>query len=541
MRVMSAILGLIVCAAGAAWAAEPVLPTLPACVSEVASPVQLQVAAQSANLTVARPAGAADACRISYSLTRTAKQASMELSLPRLDSPAERLRFWIAGDRSQHTLDVSVYHEPSQSWIALTSFPIDFESRRHIEVAAGSPWHALYPTFTKVRFTFARASDDQRVDGAATLSGVEVVRSELLRSPLPQAVKLPVIFDTWGGPSEAEIKSAAAAGVNLHLAPIGFPHGPSAQERVSYAVKCIPWMKASGMMVGIAFYAQPPEEWIKAHTELLCQKESGVAYTRAGGTFLSPWNPKARELWVAHIVDSLTELKKAGVLNQIDVVQLCPGEEGEVSFEWSHVWAHDSFAQAAYRDYLKSFYHQDIQSLNSDWSSSYSKFEDIVPPSEYGTDRAHWVFSEFYRYSMLRECIMMADAVQTVFTPPYFSWMTHTIGNPQQRFYSARYPLFYIEQLRRLNLLHIARYAALDWQSPEDVVQARSFGACVIGEADVTPTLDRMIWTFGQARKFHFDGLFVGVAEPLSSAGALTPLGLEVQKQIPQYREFLGR
>jgi hypothetical protein len=219
------------------------------------------------------------------------------------------------------------------------------------------------------------------------------------------------------------------------------------------------------------------------------------------------------------------------------VVQLCPGEECELCFHWNGVWAFDDYAIKAYREYLRNFYQNDLKQLNTDWYSDFKDFEEILPPRDYYPDRAHWVFTDFYRLSMLNYCVYLADSVKSVFTPKYWLWMTHTLPNYPNRFYSARYALFYAENLRRLGYIDYAQIAALDWQSVEDVRYLQSLaGLKVIGEVDVQPTEERLKWTFEQCRKFRTDGVFIGVIENLSSEGKLTALGESGRQLIMDFR-----
>jgi hypothetical protein len=96
--------------------------------------------------------------------------------------------------------------------------------------------------------------------------------------------------------------------------------------------------------------------------------------------------------------------------------------------------------------------------------------------------------------------------------------------------------LFYAENLRRLGCLDYAQTAALDWQTREDIEHLEALGLRVVGEVDVRPTPDRLQWTSGQGRKFGMDGVYVGVLEPLSSAGTPTDFGTLCADLIKGYR-----
>ncbi|MBM82612.1 MAG: hypothetical protein CMJ78_18775 [Planctomycetaceae bacterium] len=151
------------------------------------------------------------------------------------------------------------------------------------------------------------------------------------------------------------------------------------------------------------------------------------------------------------------------MLRHVELIELCPGEESEVSFNWDHVWAFDPHAIRAYRDYLRRLYRNRIDDLNADWASSHISFDEIVPPAEYYPDREHWVFADFYRLSMLRHCVFLADAVLEVHKPDYWLWMTHSVASYPQRHNAARYPIFYAENLRRLGLIDYAQTVPM-WQ-----------------------------------------------------------------------------
>ncbi len=126
---------------------------------------------------------------------------------------------------------------------------------------------------------------------------------------------------------------------------------------------------------------------------------------------------------------------------------------------------------------------------------------------------------------MLRKCVAMADTVLRYFRPRHWMWMLHTREGYAKRFYSARYPIFYARALRQLGCLDIAHLAGLDWQDIQDVQKVKSFGVRTVCEIDVQPTADRLKWTFSQADKFDFDGVFIGVAEPLSKGDRPSALG----------------
>jgi len=137
---------------------------------------------------------------------------------------------------------------------------------------------------------------------------------------------------------------------------------------------------------------------------------------------------------------------------------------------------------------------------------------------------------------MLRYCARLAASVRAEYEPPEWLWMTHTIGSYPQRFFSARYPLFYALHLKQAGCLTMAQIAALDWQSREDVQFLREQGIPVIGEIDVVPSPDSLRRLFDQCRKFGTDGAYIGILEQHSERGELTPIGRLCQELIRAYR-----
>jgi len=450
------------------------------------------------------------------------------------DHPAaERLRFWIKGDGSNSDLLVLCYYAPKEKWISLASVKLDFQGWRHLEIPAGNPIHRFHSAVTRFRFKITSIND--WFSGGIMLSGMELVTPKLVKLPLKEKEIPSPFFNTWGGADKEHISFAPKIGTTMHMAVIDGPTGGDASNRVDYATKAVEWCRDFGIMPGIAFYNNPGPAYMASHQDMLVKNSFGKRYDRHGGAFTSPWNPAAREMWREHIIRCLEHLKAREALQHVRLVELCPGEESEVSFEWGHVWAFDEHAIKAYHAYLETLYGNDIVKLNADWGSSHASFGDIVPPEAFYPDRAHWVFADFYRLSMLRYCVFLADSVRRSFTPEYWLWMTHTIGAYPQRFYAARYPLFYAENMRRLGCLDYAQLAALDWQTPEDVDYLRRRGVRVIGEVDVAPTPERLEWTFGQCRKFGTDGVFIGVLEIHSEDGQLTSVGKLCRKLIQNF------
>lgn len=465
---------------------------------------------------------------------------SWTTSLPALTPPPERLDLWVEGDGTGNSLRFEVYHEPSGIWREQARVPLEFSGWRHLVIPAGNPIHAFHPEVTMLRWRVVPEKHAKGTAGQLALRDATLVRTAAVPGSLPKVRPPAPVFDTWGGPGQKQLANVAASGVNLHLIPVDFPSGQKPSRRAAYAVKAIPWAKQAGIMIGLAFYPTPSAAWLDAHKDLLC-RSVGAYYDRPGGAFLSPWNPRANEILTTHIKEVLTFLKDEGLLDAIDVIELCPGEEGEVSFEWNHVWAFDEHAVAAYREFLARQYRHDIATLNQDWATAYDSFAVILPPADYYPDREHWVFTEFYRDSMLRRCALMADAVSSVFEPTYWLWMPHSIGNARQRFFSARYPEYYADNLRRLGCADFVHIAALDWQTVEDVRHLQQTGVRALAEIDIEPSPDRLAWTFKQAQSFGCDGVFIGLVKGLidEGSGGLTKQGELTRSLTDDYRRYL--
>ena len=478
-----------------------------------------------------------DLIEINYRISQPNDSAYLDYRLPKDHPIAERLRFWVKSDGSGSDFEILCYHTKSKSWLSLSSIILDSYQWLHLEIPASNPIYRYYGSVTAFRFVL---KNNNLFDGVGKhkllLGELELVNSEAVKEPLVNRMVPAPVFNTWGGPSRRQFLDSKSVGTTMHIAPIdNFFSDKSIAERVAYAEKAVKWADEIKVMPAIQFYGHPGKG-LDDHPELFVKNQDGEIQ-RDGGSFSSPWNPQARQLWREHIIESLKYLNEKDVLKHIQVVQISPGEEGELCYNWNGVWAFDEYAVKAFRKYLKEFYQSDIGKLNLDWASKYERFDDILPPSEYYPDRYHWVFADFYRLSMLNYSVFLADSVNRVFTPRYWLWMTHTLpGNPG-RFYSARYALFYTENLRRLGYIDYAHIAALDWQGPEDVEYLKNLsGVKVIGEIDIVPTEDRMKWTFDQCEKFGTDGVFIGIRENLSADGKLTELGKFCQQRIRQFR-----
>jgi len=476
-----------------------------------------------------------DVLAVNYWLQKSNDSVQLDYSLAKDHPVSERLRFWIKSDGSCSDLEVLCYHTLSKSWISLATIKLNSSQWLHLEIPASNPLYQYYSSVTAFRFVVSN-KENVRDFGEKQLlfSGMELVNPVVVERPLQNRPVASPVFDTWGGPSRQQFLDSKPVGTTVHLAPIGFFGDTPVPQRVDYALKAVKWAGEAGIGAGIQFYGHPGK-WIESHPEMFPKNQEGKIQrdVHSGGTFTSPWNPQAKTLWRQHIIDCLNYLKDNNSLKDVQVVQLCPGEECELCFHWTGVWAFDDYAIKDYRTYLKEFYRNDVARLNQDWGSSHSDFNDILPPGDYYPDRSHWVFTDFYRLSMLRYCVFLADSVKEVFTPKYWLWMTHTLPRYPERFNSARYAIFYAENLRRLGYIDYAQIAALDWQGVEDVQYLQSLaGLKVIGEIDVQPTEERLKWTFEQCKKFGTDGVFIGVLEPLSSEGRLTALGKTGQQLI---------
>jgi len=368
------------------------------------------------------------------------------------------------------------------------------------------------------------------------MSNMELVNPELIKAPLPYNNDIPSpVFDTWGGPTQQQIIDSAPVGTTIHLAPIGFFGNSTVEQRVGYAMNAVEWVDNVGITPGIHFFNYP-EDWMYDHLDMMVKNQNGEYIVGDNiFTFTSPWNPDARALWQQHITYCLDYMQTNNRLQYVKVVEVSTGYEGEISYEWSSIWAFDDYAIGAYRQYLRTLYDDDIANLNADWGSSHTNFDSLMPPGEWYPDRAHWVFTDFYRLSMLEYYIFLADAVRQVFTPDYWLAMVHTLPSYPMRFYSARYALFYAENMARLGTLDYSQIAALDWQHEEDVDYLQSVGLKVIGEQNILHTEESLAYTFSQAEKYGMNGVFVGVIELLSSGGQLTSLGQLAQQLIQDF------
>jgi hypothetical protein len=458
-------------------------------------------------------------------------QVNMDYSLAADHIIGERLDLLLQGDGSGNILKIYCYHTTSSAWLKLAEITLDFADTRHLVIPAQNPIHRFYHTVNSFRFEIS-GSDS----GIIKLSDMKLAAPVLVGAPLDAKVIPSPMFDFWGSPTRSAIETAAPLiDYSMQIAPISFFNVEQVSDRTSYAKSVVKSIDEGGKIAAIQFYNHPGS-WVSEHPEFLVKNQDGQLQTD-GGAFTSPWNPQARQLWHDHIVASLNDLQANNRLQYVRAVEICPGLESEMCYEWSNVWAFDDYAIAAYRDYLKTFYENDISALNADWLSSYGDFDSIMPPSQWYPDREHWIFTDFYRYSMLEYYVFLAEAVKEVFEPDYWIAMPHTLPSYPMRFYSARYPVFYGESLRRLGLLDYAQIAALDWQHKEDVEYMQSMGLKVIGEIDVQPSLYSLDNVARQSKKYGMDGFYMGILEPMIEGVGLTPLGELAAELINEYSQ----
>ena len=488
--------------------------------------------------------------KIHYSLTKGAVAVHADRAVPKqpvtsigddsLPPLGERLRFWLQGDSSGNLLTVSHYDRREGKWRTQAVLPLTNRCWQHVEIPATEPDYLFYRTTMAFRFAITRPDGGKPAEGSIRIAVLELVSSQPLPLPL-MPTKLPSgpLFTSWGGVEQQQAMAAGRLGVRLHSVPVLFSadHAEPFLRQVEVVGVQMRWCHDAGMLAGLQFFNQPPKVWVKVHKDLFPLNSKRVPYCDHyfGGCALSPWNPVVQKLWRQHITATLRHLKQCDMLRYVDSVFLSPGEEGELCFNWDDVWAFDEYAIAAYRSYLRRCYGDRIETLNADWGTRYSNFETIAPPHDFVPNREHWVFQDFYRLSMLRWCVQLADAVREVFVPKYWNWMPHALPAYPGRYFSARYPIYYVDNLRRLGLIDIAHLPAIDWQGIEDMKYLKTLGVRVIGELDVVPTPDRLRVTFDNSRKYGYDGVYLGVLPNLLTNGKPTPTGKVCSELMKNY------
>ncbi|HOM27767.1 MAG TPA: beta-galactosidase [bacterium] len=484
---------------------------------------------------------------IKYEFKDNQKKIDIDFMLPENHFEGERIGFKLYGNGKKDKIEVWCKYR--DSFIPLSMISLGQEKWQIIEMPASSPIHLFYKSVDRIKFTIVNREDNPH-SGKFYISQMKFISPVLIqgltvRKPEKKQF-LSFIFDTWGaGGNDEEIEKNVETikniGINLHIIPVSFPSDIPEKniENRKWLEGKIKSFMDKGIKIGISFYNTPPDEFAKKHPELLMKNENGEIYD-TGGFFLSPWHPEVEKLWVNYIIDTLNFLKERNLLEKIEVIMLCPGHESEISYEWSHIWAFDENAIASYRDYLKKKYRNNIIFLNEDMGTDYKSFADIKPPKNFYPDREHWVFVDFYRLSMLKWCVKLADAVKEVFTPSYWLWLPHTHPDYPGRFFSGRYPIFYIENLKKLDIVDYVHIPALDWQSIDDVNLIKKMGVKVIGEVDVVPSPARLEWTFNQSLKYGFDGVYIGIIENICRDGKLTEAGEICRKLIDVFKSKKG-
>lgn len=265
---------------------------------------------------------------------------------------AERFRFRVRGSGSNDRLVLMAYHAPSDRWIDQGEVPLYYTSWRHLEFPANNNFHHFHETITQLALVVRPGSGQP--GGRLEVKDAVFAAPHLLDDPIIEKDRPAPVFVTWGGANPDQLRAAADMGLNLHLTPIRYPEiGRSVEERVNHVIEMAPVMNELDILSGMHFFAQASPQFTEKKLDWFTEFASGERYTRPGGNFLSPWHPDARAYFAAHMHDTLVALREAGTLDQIDVVFLSPGEEGEVSYMWNDVHAFDRYAIAAYRAYLR--------------------------------------------------------------------------------------------------------------------------------------------------------------------------------------------
>lgn len=482
--------------------------------------------------------------KINYSFKKEQKEIEFIYNFPYPGFDCERIFFRFKGDGSKNK--IYVWGEYQNQWYPFTFFELR-KNWQKIELAP-TPFYFFYKDLKRVKFTLKNFEKKEN-QGEFVIGEIYSATPEIFLFKINEQQVISFydkIFNTWGelcSLEEIDKKSKVLkeVGINLHIFPISFEieNRKKLNEELDEICEKIKIIKKNGILVGISFYNTPTKEMINKYENLLLKNENDEYY-RTGGCFFSIWNPLAKKIWKEHITYSLNYLKKKKILNLVDLIFLCPGEESEISYNWDHVWAFDEFAKKSYKKYLKNLYQNDINKLKEDWLIYKKSFEEISPPQEFYPDREHWTFLNFYRWSMLKWCCELASYVKEVFYPKYFLWLPHTIDGYPKRFYSARFPHFYIWYLKKFNIIHFAHISALDWHTQQDIKIIKPLKIITIGEIDVIPTFERLEWTFQQTKKYGFDGVYIGVAENLFENSELNVVGKKCKILIEEFKKEGG-
>ncbi|MCL5408767.1 MAG: hypothetical protein M1135_01915 [Candidatus Omnitrophica bacterium] len=464
--------------------------------------------------------------KINYNFkTAREKQINFYYYLPKNHFIGETLMFWLKGDDSLNTLHVACFYR--KHWVDLTSgyqssFPILLKKGwQHIEIPASNPLYRFYDDVTTFRFTIIKQGNKK--SGSFILGDLKftkplsVVNVNFSNQMWKNKKIISPAFDTWGSPPPSEFKIGKKIGINISIVDVIslFNNCKPSPLQLESGMKEVISADKAGILGGIDIGGVgASSKFLRKHSGWLMKDEKGqLSYLSVADGFpLSPWNPKVREILKEYIIRALNFYKKKGNLKYIKVVKIAPGTESEVSYEWDHVWAFDRYAIKSYHRYLKYMYNNKIKNLNNDWGTNYVDFNQILPPHSWYPDRRHWVFYNFYRWSMLKWCVRLADDVRIVYKPKYWLWLTHSVPSYPWRFHSARDPLFYGENLARLGIINYAHLVS-GWQTKDDIGYVKKLEIIPIAEMDVVPTISVQKATFKEAQKQGFDGVFIGVME----------------------------
>lgn len=361
----------------------------------------------------------------------------------------------------------------------------------------------------------------------------------------------PVRFVSWGGVGGLErAKGAASLGIDTHRVQIAWPERRDGYvgDQLARLEQRIRWLDKAGLNVIVHFMTHNTPDWFYERYPAAAPRSSGGTFEdvrKAHGwpAYYKHPNP-AHPATLAHmernILDVLGYLEEVNVLDRVDGVEIGVGMEGQLSYNWRHVWAFDDVSLEAYRDFLRVRYEERIDRLNRDWDMEYASFEDVTPPRSHQdagkTERE--VFTEFYRGNILRAAEAWRAAVRKKMSPDIWIWLTHFIREGRgERFYSARYPVYYMSQLKQPRQTVAIVSAVPGWQTKEDVNRLNALDVVTIGEIRITPSPAEAREAAAGAFRLGCDGFFVGVLENLiQKNGTPTAAGRETKNIIGEWR-----
>ena len=185
-------------------------------------------------------------------------RVSVDYKLPDNHPAAERLGLWLKGDSSCSELEILCYHSTTDSWLSLAQITLNDSDWQHLEIAASNPIYLYYESVKSFRFVIS--SQENLFDFGPKqihLAGLKLINSKVTDQPFVTGEVPSPLFDTWGGPSEQQLMDARPAGVNMHMAPIGFFGEGPAKRTADYASRAVKWAHTAGMIPGIQFYNHP--------------------------------------------------------------------------------------------------------------------------------------------------------------------------------------------------------------------------------------------------------------------------------------------